>query len=138
MFGGIETDDQVTEEGCASIGMRTRNDRQLALMLACGFRTFVCDPMAVSGDRIALKRQHTGHLDMHAALATAMTRYVRDDRKLQEDIQVRGASGGALLRERRETRDLFRPNTPETAHQQEQSFPRSTNSIPPNPPLPLR
>src|SRR5437867_2005405 len=41
LFGVIDTDYQVTEEGGAAIGIRTSNDKSLALQLAIGFRNFV-------------------------------------------------------------------------------------------------
>jgi hypothetical protein len=38
LFGVIDTDYQVTEEGGAAIGIRTANDKSLALPLAIGYR----------------------------------------------------------------------------------------------------
>jgi Domain of unknown function (DUF932) len=88
LFGVIDTDWQVTEEGGAAIGLRTSNDKSLALQIAIEYRTFVCDNMAFAGDLIALRRKHTGNLDIHKELAEAITRYVRDSRRLQDDIQA--------------------------------------------------
>jgi len=88
LFGVIDTDYQVAEEGGAAIGIRTSNDKSLALQLAIGFRNFVCDNMAFAGDLIALRRKHTGHLDLHKEFAEGITRYVRDYRRLQDDISV--------------------------------------------------
>ena len=53
-----------------------------------GYATCVCDNMAFAGALIALRRKHTGNLDIHTELAEAMTRYVRDARRLQEDISI--------------------------------------------------
>src|ERR687885_805522 len=44
--------------------------------------------MAFAGDLIALRRKHTGNLDIHKELAEAITRYVHDYRRLQDDISV--------------------------------------------------
>ncbi|HSX79644.1 MAG TPA: DUF932 domain-containing protein [Candidatus Saccharimonadia bacterium] len=88
LFGVIDTDYQVTEEGGAAIGIRTANDKSLALQLAIGYRVFVCDNMSFAGDLIALKRKHTAHLDLHKEFAEGIGRYVRDYRRLQDDIQV--------------------------------------------------
>jgi hypothetical protein len=88
LFGVLDTDYQVTEEGGAAIGIRTSNDKSLALQIAIGYRVFICDNMAFAGDLIALRRKHTGNLDIHKELAEAMTRYVRDYRRLQDDIAV--------------------------------------------------
>jgi uncharacterized protein DUF932 len=88
LFGVIDTDYQVTEEGGAAIGIRTANDKSLALQLAIGYRVFVCDNMSFAGDLIALKRKHTANLDLHKEFAEGIGRYVRDYRRLQDDIQV--------------------------------------------------
>src|SRR5438132_9792596 len=86
LFGVIDTDYQVTEEGGAAIGVRTSNDMSLALQLAIGYRVFVCDNMSFAGELIALKRKHTANLDLHTEFATGIGRYVNGYQKLQEDI----------------------------------------------------
>jgi Domain of unknown function (DUF932) len=86
LFGVLDTDYQVNEEGCAAIGIRTANDKSLALQLAIGFRIFVCDNMAFSGDLIALRRKHRGNLDLHKEFAEGIGRYVREYPKLQDNI----------------------------------------------------
>ena len=86
LFGVIDTDYQVTEEGGAAIGVRTANDKSLALQLAIGHRIFICDNMAFHGDLIALKRKHTANLDLHTEFATGIGRYVNGYAKLQENI----------------------------------------------------
>ena len=84
LFGVIDTDYQVTDEGGAALGIRTSNDKSLALQLAIGYRVFVCDNMAFAGDLIALRRKHTGNLDLHKEFAEGIGRYVRDYRRLQD------------------------------------------------------
>lgn len=86
LFGVLDTDYQVTEEGGAAIGIRTSNDKSLALQLAIGYRVFVCDNMSFAGDLIALKRKHTANLDLHTEFATGIGRYVQGYAKLQENI----------------------------------------------------
>ena len=86
LFGVIDTDYQVTEEGGAAIGVRTSNDRSLALQLAIGYRIFICDNMAFHGDLIALKRKHTANLDLHTEFATGIGRYVNGYKQLQDNI----------------------------------------------------
>jgi hypothetical protein len=76
----------VNEKGGAAIGIRTSNDKSLALQLAIGFRIFVCDNMAFAGDLIALRRKHTGNLDLHREFAEGIGRYVAQYPKLQENI----------------------------------------------------
>jgi hypothetical protein len=48
--------------------------------------------MVFAGDLIALRRKHTGNLDIHQELAEAMTRYVRDSRRLQDDLSIQKLS----------------------------------------------
>ena len=86
LFGVIDTDYQVTVEGGAAIGIRTANDKSLALQLAIGYRVFICDNMAFHGDLIALKRKHTANLDLHKEFAEGIGRYVREYPKLQDNI----------------------------------------------------
>ena len=86
LFGVIDTNYQVTEEGGAAIGIRTSNDKSLALQLAIGYRVFICDNMAFHGDLIALRRKHSANLDLHAEFATGIGRYVQGYGKLQENI----------------------------------------------------
>ena len=86
LFGVIDTDYEVNAEGGAAIGIRTANDKSLALQLAIGFRIFVCDNMAFAGDLIALRRKHTANLDLHRAFAEGIGRYVAQYPKLQDNI----------------------------------------------------
>ena len=107
LFGVIDTDYQVTEEGGAALGIRTSNDKSLALQLAIGYRVFVCDNMAFAGDLIALRRKHTGNLDLHKEFAEGIGRYVRDYRRLQDDIQVWKATPITPARAKTLIYDLF-------------------------------
>src|SRR5207302_7986255 len=92
LFGVLDTDYQVTEEGGAAIGIRTSNDKSLALQLAIGYRVFICDNMAFSGDLIALRRKHTGNLDLHKEFAEGIGRYVREYPPSSKTISIGGKS----------------------------------------------
>lgn len=59
----------------AALGIRTANDRSMALEIAVGVRVFVCDNMAFSGDLIALRRKHTSKFDLNADISRAVDRY---------------------------------------------------------------
>jgi len=52
---------------CASMGIRTANDRSLALEIAVGLKVFVCDNLTFSGDLIALRRKHTAKFELNRA-----------------------------------------------------------------------
>ena len=68
------------------MGIRTANDKSLALQLAIGRKIFLCDNMAMLGDLIALRRKHTANLDLHKEFAEGIGRYVREYPKLQANI----------------------------------------------------
>jgi Domain of unknown function (DUF932) len=75
LFAVLDLSLERTEEFCASIGIRTANDRSLALEIAVGVRVFVCDNLTFAGDLIALKRKHTARFDLNADLSRAVDRY---------------------------------------------------------------
>jgi hypothetical protein len=57
------------------MGIRTANDRSMALEIAIGVKVFVCDNLAFSGDLIALRRKHTAKFDLNADISRAVDRY---------------------------------------------------------------
>ncbi|MFQ5801409.1 MAG: DUF932 domain-containing protein [Candidatus Methylomirabilales bacterium] len=64
-----------TEEMCAAMGIRTANDRTMALEIAVGTKVLVCDNLAFSGDLIALRRKHTARFDLNADISRAIDSY---------------------------------------------------------------
>jgi hypothetical protein len=75
LFAVLDLSLERTGEFCASMGIRTANDRSLALEIAVGVTVFVCDNLAFSGDLIALRRKHTMRFDLNADLSRAVDRY---------------------------------------------------------------
>jgi hypothetical protein len=65
------------EGTCASLGLRTSNDKSFAVQIIAGMRVFVCDNMAFNGDMIALSRKHTAKLDVDYEMLGAIKRYVQ-------------------------------------------------------------
>lgn len=77
-----------TPEYCAAMGIRTANDRSMALEIAVGVTVMVCDNLCFSGDLIALRRKHTARFNLNADISIAIDRY-------QEHLTVlRGQIGG--------------------------------------------
>ena len=77
-----------TPEFCAAMGIRTANDRSMALEIAVGVKVFVCDNLCFSGDVIALRRKHTARFNLNADISIAIDRY-------QEHLtSLRGQIGG--------------------------------------------
>src|SRR2546427_7699323 len=75
LFAVLDLSIESSEECCAAMGIRTANDRSMALEIAVGLRVFVCDNLAFSGDLIALRRRHTARFDLDADIARAVGRY---------------------------------------------------------------
>jgi hypothetical protein len=75
LFGTLDLAWYDTGETAAAIGLRTANDKSMALQLAIGLKVFVCDNLCFAGDLIALKRKHTAGIDLPDELAHALDRY---------------------------------------------------------------
>jgi hypothetical protein len=75
LFAVLDLAYEETEEFCAALGIRTANDRSMALEIAVGVKVFVCDNLTFSGDLIALRRKHTTGFDLNADLSRAIDRY---------------------------------------------------------------
>jgi len=86
LFAVLDLSLERTVETCAAMGIRTANDRSMALEIAVGVKVFVCDNLAFSGDLIALRRRHTTGFDLDADIARAMGRYQAHQLTLQQKI----------------------------------------------------
>ena len=75
LFAVLDLSIESSEECCAAMGIRTANDRSMALEIAVGLKVFVCDNLAFSGDLIALRRKHTINFDLNADISRAVDRY---------------------------------------------------------------
>lgn len=51
-------------EFTSSMGIRASNNKRIGIQLAVGARVLVCDNLAFSGDLIALRRKHSGRLNI--------------------------------------------------------------------------
>src|SRR3989442_2776261 len=90
LFAVLDLSIETTGEFCAAMGIRTANDRSMALEIAVGVKVFVCDNLAFSGDLIALRRKHTakfgprcGHRSRDGPVRGPPSRSPADDRKDQ-------------------------------------------------------
>lgn len=86
LFAVLDLSIERSGEFCASLGIRTANDRSLALEVAVGVKVFVCDNLAFSGDLIALRRKHTTRFDLNADISRAVDRYQAHLVLLQQQI----------------------------------------------------
>ncbi len=76
LFAVLDLAYEETDELCAAMGIRTANDRSMALEIAVGVKVFVCDNLAFSGDLIALRRRHTSRFNLNADISVAIDRYL--------------------------------------------------------------
>jgi hypothetical protein len=86
MFGVMDLDYGFA--GCGySIGLRNSNDKSMRLALTAGYRVFVCDNMAFSGDFAPLLQKHTGNFDLADLISVAVDRIHRSFEPLKEQIK---------------------------------------------------
>jgi hypothetical protein len=87
MFGIMELNSEF--KGCRfSIGMRNSNDKSMRLALTVGYRVFVCDNMAFSGDFTPLSHKHTNNLQLQDAVSIAVDRIHRSFEPLRKKVEV--------------------------------------------------
>ena len=86
LFAVLDLSVEQSGQFCASMGIRTANDRSQALEIAVGVKVFVCDNLTFSGDLIALRRKHTAKFDLNADISRAVDRYQAHLLALQQQI----------------------------------------------------
>jgi hypothetical protein len=86
MFGVMDLD-AAFEGGRFSIGLRNANDKSMRLALTAGYRVFVCDNMAFSGDFTPLLHKHTAKFHLRDAIAIAVDRIHRGLGTLADQIK---------------------------------------------------
>lgn len=87
MFGVMDLNLEFS--GCRfSIGLRNSNDKSMRLALTAGYRVFVCDNMAFSGDFTPLLHKHTRNLELRDSISIAVDRIHRGFEPLKTQVQV--------------------------------------------------
>lgn len=74
------------DAGRFSIGLRNSNDKSMRLALTAGYRVFVCDNMAFSGDFTPLLHKHTRNFELRDSISIAVDRIHRGFDKLEARI----------------------------------------------------
>ena len=87
MFGVMDLNCQFTE-GRFSIGLRNSNDKSMRLALTAGYRVFVCDNMAFSGDFTPLSHKHTHNLALRDSISIAVDRIHRNFETLEQQVRA--------------------------------------------------
>lgn len=86
MFGVMDLNQEFSG-GRFSIGLRNSNDKTMRLALTAGFRVFVCDNLAFSGDFTPLLQKHTKKLELADAVSIAVDRIHRGFTALKKQVQ---------------------------------------------------
>lgn len=87
MFGVMDLNAEFS--GCRfSVGMRNSNDKSMRLALTAGFRVFVCDNLAFSGDFTPLLHKHTKNLELIDVISIAVDRIHRGFEPLKQKVQA--------------------------------------------------
>ena len=87
MFGVMDLNYRFTD--CRfSIGVRNANDKSMRLALTAGYRVFVCDNMAFSGDFTPLLHKHTKNFELSDSISIAVDRIQRGFRPLENRIRA--------------------------------------------------
>lgn len=87
MFGVMDLNCQFTE-GRFSIGLRNSNDKSMRLALTAGYRVFVCDNMAFSGDFTPMSQKHTANLALRDSISIAVDRIHRNFETLEQQVHA--------------------------------------------------
>ncbi|MDQ3802244.1 MAG: hypothetical protein M3416_00075 [Acidobacteriota bacterium] len=72
-----------------AIGLRNANDKSMRLGMVAGYRVFVCDNMALSGDFKPLLARHTKHFNLIDSLSMGVDRIQRGFEPLREAIDFK-------------------------------------------------
>jgi hypothetical protein len=77
MFGVLDLDTGI--QGCRfSIGVRNSHDKSMRLALTVGYRVFVCENMAFSGDFEPVLAKHSKHFSLQNALSIGVDKMQRN------------------------------------------------------------
>jgi len=87
MFGVMDLNNGFGGVGF-SIGLRNSNDKSMRLALTAGYRVFVCDNMAFSGDFTPLLHKHTRNLELRDSISIAVDRIYRGFQPMTEGIRA--------------------------------------------------
>ena len=69
-----------------ALGLRNANDKSMRLGIVAGYRVFVCDNMAFSGEFKPMLSKHTKNFDLQEALSIGVDRVQRGWQPLRERI----------------------------------------------------
>jgi hypothetical protein len=87
LFGLIDLEPYVTATRGMSLGFRHSNDKHMSISLVGGCNVFVCDNLALSGEKIAV-RKHTGLLDLAKLLREGLKRFLGSHERFEAAVRA--------------------------------------------------
>jgi hypothetical protein len=91
LFGLLELNSE--HEGVRfAIGIRNANDKSMRLGMVAGYRVFVCDNMALSGDFKPLLAKHSKNFDLIEAVSMGVDRIQRNGNRFVKLLSSRGGT----------------------------------------------
>jgi hypothetical protein len=87
MFGALDLDTGM--HGCRfSIGIRNAHDKTMRLALTVGYRVFVCENMAFSGDFQPVLAKHSKHFSLQNALSIGVDQMQRNFDGMRKQVDT--------------------------------------------------
>lgn len=87
MFGVLDLDSGIS--GCRfSIGIRNSHDKSMRLALTVGYRVFVCENMAFSGDFEPVQAKHSKHFSLRNALSVGVDQMQRNFDGMRTQVET--------------------------------------------------
>jgi hypothetical protein len=87
VFGFLEVD--VEHQGIRlAIALRNSHNKMFSLGMVAGYRTFICDNLAFSGEFEAIARKHTKHVDLVEVVSMGVDRVQRHFVKLFNHVDA--------------------------------------------------
>lgn len=87
MFGVMDLEEEFC--GCRfSIGLRNSNDKSMRLALTIGYRVFVCDNMAFSGDFTPVLAKHSASFNLIDLVSIGVDKIQRNFEPLIKQVQL--------------------------------------------------
>ena len=85
MFGALDLD-TAEQDFRFSIGIRNAHDKSMRLALTVGYKVFVCDNMAFSGDFEPVLAKHSKHFNLVQAISIGVDQMQRNFKPMVEQV----------------------------------------------------
>lgn len=87
LFGVMEL--STTFTGCRfALGLRTSNDKSIALGITVGYRVMVCSNLAFYGNYTPVLKKHTKHFDLNSALSLGVDNIQRNFEPMVKSVEA--------------------------------------------------